>query len=168
MAGDQAERRPLPVLARQPQRQTHHHPAQRRQRRSLAQTGQAHQSETRPRRIGCPHSWRSQWRDWCAEAGGIAREVAEEQLQHTLSDVEGSYRRETLIEPRKIALQRWADWLTGKQTVVAAPAAVAVPLHDMRTMLARAIVRELERRHGSVSRLFVWALRSAEDSRPKA
>jgi hypothetical protein len=32
---------------------------------------------------------------------------------------------------------------------------VAVPLHDMRTMLTRAIVRELERRHGSVSRLFI-------------
>ena len=105
--------------------------------------------------VGCPHAWRSLWRDWCSEAGGIAREVAEEQLQHTLSDVEGSYRRETLIEPRKVALQRWADWLTGKQAVVAAPAAVAVPLHDMRTMLTRAIVRELERRHGSVSRLFI-------------
>jgi integrase len=105
--------------------------------------------------VGCVHAWRSLWRDWCSEAGGIAREVAEEQLQHTLSDVEGSYRRETLIEPRKIALQRWADWLTGKQADGAAPAAVAVPLHDMRTMLTRAVVRELERRHGSVSRLFI-------------
>lgn len=105
--------------------------------------------------VGCPHAWRSLWRDWCSEAGGIAREVAEEQLQHTLSDVEGSYRRETLIEPRKVALQRWADWLTGKQAVVAPPVTVAVPLHDMRTMLTRAIVRELERRHGSVSRLFI-------------
>jgi integrase len=105
--------------------------------------------------VGCPHAWRSLWRDWCSEAGGIAREVAEEQLQHTLSDVEGSYRRETLIEPRKVALQRWADWLTGKQAVVAAPVAVAAPLSDMRTMLTRAIVRELERRHGSVSRLFI-------------
>jgi integrase len=104
--------------------------------------------------VGCPHAWRSLWRDWCSEAGGIAREVAEEQLQHTLSDVERRYRREDLIEPRKDALQRWADWLTGKQAVVAAPA-VAVPLHDMRTMLTRAIVRELERRHGSVSRLFI-------------
>ena len=75
-------------------------------------------------------------------------------MQHTLSDVERRYRREDLIEPRKDALQRWADWLTGKQAVVAAPA-VAVPLHDMRTMLTRAIVRELERRHGSVSRLFI-------------
>ena len=37
MAGDQAERRPLPVLARQPQRRTHHRPPHRRQRRSLAQ-----------------------------------------------------------------------------------------------------------------------------------
>jgi integrase len=105
--------------------------------------------------IGCPHSWRSLWRDWCSEAGSITREVAEEQLQHTLSDVEGSYRRETLIEPRKIALQRWANWLTGKQAAVATPAAVIAPLHDMRTMLTRAIARELERRHGSVSRLIV-------------
>jgi integrase len=105
--------------------------------------------------IGCAHAWRSLWRDWCSEAGGIAREIAEEQLQHTLSDVEGSYRRETLIEPRKLALQRWADWLTGKQAAVATPAAVVAPLHDMRTMLTRAIVRELERRHGSVSSLFI-------------
>ena len=45
--------------------------------------------------VGCPHAWRSLWRDWCSEAGGIAREVAEEQLQHTLSDVERRYRRET-------------------------------------------------------------------------
>jgi integrase len=105
--------------------------------------------------IGCPHSWRSQWRDWCSEAGGIAREVAEEQLQHTLDDVEGAYRRGTLIEPRKMALQRWADWLTGEQTVGTSPAAVTTPLRDMRTVLTRAIVRELERRHGVVSRLFI-------------
>jgi hypothetical protein len=55
------------------------------------------------------------------------------------------------------ALQRWADWLTGKQaaSIVPSRAIVIKPVHDMRTMVIDAVVTELARKHGGSSRMLV-------------
>jgi integrase len=63
--------------------------------------------------LGSPHSWRSIFRDWASEHGGIARETAESALGHSLGAVERAYRRETGVEARAVAMQRYADWLMG-------------------------------------------------------
>jgi integrase len=74
--------------------------------------------------LGAPHSWRSIFRDWAGEHGGIARETAEAALAHSLGAVEAAYRRETGVAARAVAMQRYADWLVagGEGAVVAFPA----------------------------------------------
>jgi integrase len=64
--------------------------------------------------IGSLHGWRSVFADWSREVGGIKPEVREASLAHVLSDVVGSYVRETMIQARAKAMTRYADWLTGK------------------------------------------------------
>jgi len=72
---------------------------------------------------GSPHSWRSIWRDWAEDIGGVAPQTAEAALAHSLGKVQRAYRRETGVPARAVAMQRYADWLEGKTTVVAFPAA---------------------------------------------
>jgi integrase len=74
--------------------------------------------------VGAPHSWRSIFRDWAGDIGGIARETAEAALAHSLGRVESAYRRETGVLARSLAMQRYADWLEGEagDVVVAFPA----------------------------------------------
>jgi integrase len=72
---------------------------------------------------GSPHSWRSIWRDWAEDIGGIAPQTAEAALAHSLGKVERAYRRETGVPARAVAIQRYADWLEGKgANVIAFPA----------------------------------------------
>ncbi len=55
---------------------------------------------------------RSGFRDWASEHG-IAGEVAEGCLAHTIENkVEAAYRRGDLLEPRRMAMERWARFLT--------------------------------------------------------
>ena len=55
------------------------------------------------------HGFRSTFRDWTAEATGVAREVAEAALAHTIGNaVEAAYRRGDLFEKRRRLMEDWA------------------------------------------------------------
>jgi integrase len=70
------------------------------------------------------HGFRASWRDWASEIGDVPREVAEFQLGHKFgSAVEQSYRRMSAIEARRAAVEKYADWLAGRE-----PASNVVPL----------------------------------------
>jgi integrase len=71
------------------------------------------------RRLGIvstvPHGFRSSWSDWCSELGGVPNDVREHQLGHLVgSAVEQAYRRMSSLAARRVALDRYADWLAGK------------------------------------------------------
>ena len=51
-----------------------------------------------------PHGFRSSFRDWCAEATGTPREVAEAALAHSDgTKTELAYRRTDFLEQRRVA-----------------------------------------------------------------
>jgi integrase len=67
------------------------------------------------RRIGgndiTVHGFRSTFRDWCAEATDVPRDVAEAALAHTLKDkVEAAYRRGDMLEKRAALMEAWAAY----------------------------------------------------------
>ena len=58
------------------------------------------------------HGFRSTFRDWAAESAGVAREVAEAALAHSLeSRVEAAYRRGDLFEKRLRLMEDWAGFV---------------------------------------------------------
>ena len=57
---------------------------------------------------GTPHGFRSSFRDWCAEAGGVDRAVAEAALAHVVQGVEGAYFRSDLLDARRAVTEAWA------------------------------------------------------------
>ena len=62
-----------------------------------------------------PHGFRSSFRDWCAEATGTPREVAEAALGHTDgSKTERAYRRTDFLDERRRLMERWAGFVTGR------------------------------------------------------
>jgi len=65
--------------------------------------------------IDCrPHGFRSSFRDWCEEVG-IDYVVAETCMAHTIgTKVERAYRRDDLLEKRRVTLQRWSEHCLGK------------------------------------------------------
>jgi len=67
---------------------------------------------------GSVHGWRATFRSWAADHG-VPRETAESTLAHALGGVEAAYNRASLIGVRRPVMQRWADWLDGKDNVVA-------------------------------------------------
>jgi integrase len=58
------------------------------------------------------HGFRSSFRDWCADHG-IARELAEQALAHTLQGVEASYFRSDLFDRRRKTMAAWAAFCDG-------------------------------------------------------
>ena len=62
-----------------------------------------------------PHGFRSSFRDWCAETG-VAREVAEQCLAHSLGAVEAAYRRSDLFEHRIKVMEDWGRYVTSHQS----------------------------------------------------
>ena len=71
------------------------------------------------------HGFRSSFRDWCAETGK-PREIAEAALAHTVKGVEGAYFRSDLFERRRLLMDQWAEFATGKSAkVVELPARTA-------------------------------------------
>jgi integrase len=63
------------------------------------------------------HGFRSCFRDWCAEATGHPREVAEQALAHALSDkVEAAYRRGDMLAKRRELMEEWAAFCTTPNT----------------------------------------------------
>ena len=77
------------------------------------------------RRIGrgdvTVHGFRSSFRDWAGERGGMPREVAEKCLAHQVGNlVERSYARSDLLEKRRILMEHWARYcLTTSAQVIA-------------------------------------------------
>ena len=59
-----------------------------------------------------PHGFRSSFRDWCGETG-VAREVAEACLAHTVADAtEAAYARSDLLARRAAVMEAWGQYLT--------------------------------------------------------
>ena len=55
------------------------------------------------------HGFRSSFRDWAEERGGMPREIAELSLAHEVgSAVERAYRRSDLLSKRRTLMERWA------------------------------------------------------------
>ena len=65
------------------------------------------------------HGFRSTFRDWCAETGK-PREIAEAALAHTVGGVEGAYFRSDLFERRRMLMDQWSAYVTGKKSKVVA------------------------------------------------
>ena len=63
------------------------------------------------------HGLRSSFRDWCADTGK-PRELAESALAHTVGGVEGAYFRSDVFERRRVLMQAWADFVTGRTGAV--------------------------------------------------
>ena len=61
-----------------------------------------------------PHGFRSSFRDWCSEAGGVQRPVAEACLAHVVRGVEGAYARSDLLDQRRPVMEKWANYLATK------------------------------------------------------
>jgi integrase len=60
------------------------------------------------------HGFRSSFRDWCAEAAGAPREVAEACLAHTVrNSVEAAYARTDHLERRRDLMDKWATYCAG-------------------------------------------------------
>ncbi|MYC46357.1 MAG: DUF4102 domain-containing protein [Acidimicrobiia bacterium] len=59
-----------------------------------------------------PHGFRSSFRDWCGETG-VAREVAEACLAHTVANAtEAAYARSDLLARRRDTMDAWGKYLT--------------------------------------------------------
>lgn len=62
------------------------------------------------------HGFRSTFRDWCAEAVAVPRDLAEAALAHKLRDkVEAAYQRADLLERRRALMDQWAKFLAKPQ-----------------------------------------------------
>ena len=62
---------------------------------------------------GTPHGMRSAFRMWAAERTDVPREVAEECLAHVNPNrVEAAYQHSSLLEKRRLLLDRWARYVT--------------------------------------------------------
>lgn len=57
------------------------------------------------------HGFRSSFRDWCAEATEVSREIAEAALAHVPNQVERAYRRSNLFEQRRKLMEGWATFV---------------------------------------------------------
>jgi integrase len=61
------------------------------------------------------HGFRSTFRDWCGNETNFAREPVEHCLAHQCGNaVEQAYRRQDGLNKRRVIMQTWADYCTGK------------------------------------------------------
>ena len=68
---------------------------------------------------GTPHGMRTSFRTWVQDTDACSYEVAETVLGHTIGGkVERTYARSDLLERRRIALEAWADHVTGRAASV--------------------------------------------------
>jgi len=66
------------------------------------------------------HGFRSAFRDWCSEAGGVPREVAEAALAHVLSNrTEAAYARTDHLDRRRVVMDDWAAFCLPSGAAVA-------------------------------------------------
>ncbi len=62
------------------------------------------------------HGFRTSFRTWVQDTDACPYEVAETALGHQIgSSVERSYARSDRLEQRRIVMQKWADFVTGKE-----------------------------------------------------
>lgn len=65
------------------------------------------------------HGFRSTFRDWCGESAKADREVAEAALAHKMGNmVERSYARSDLFDRRRLLMEIWGRYATGKAGTV--------------------------------------------------
>jgi integrase len=61
------------------------------------------------------HGFRSTFRDWAAEVSLHHPDIVETALAHVISNkVEAAYRRGDLLEKRRLLMQDWANWCSGR------------------------------------------------------
>ena len=61
------------------------------------------------------HGLRSSFRDWAGEVANAPREVAEMCLAHRIgSKVEQSYARSDMLDRRRVLMDRWSQFATGR------------------------------------------------------
>jgi integrase len=61
------------------------------------------------------HGFRSSFRDWAGEATNYPKEICEQALAHTVNNaVEAAYRRGDALEKRRMLMNDWADYLSGR------------------------------------------------------
>jgi integrase len=63
------------------------------------------------------HGCRSTFRDFCGDATDAPRELAEQALAHTVSGVEGCYRRGDAIAKRRALMEQWAAHCVGATVI---------------------------------------------------
>ena len=62
------------------------------------------------------HGFRSSFRDWCAEAANVPREIAEACLAHKVGGVEGAYARTDHLGKRRDVMDAWGAYCLRDQT----------------------------------------------------
>ena len=68
--------------------------------------------QRRMKRAASVHGFRSAFRDWCGDAGGVDRDLAELSLAHVIKNTtERAYRRKTAVERRRGVMQKWCDYI---------------------------------------------------------
>jgi len=73
--------------------------------------------ETMKIEVPTPHGFRSSLRDFAGDMTSHPREVAEAALAHSVSGVEGAYRRGDALAKRRQLMQEWADYLSGSNVL---------------------------------------------------
>jgi integrase len=64
---------------------------------------------------GKPHGFRTSFRTWVQDTDAAPWDVSETILAHTIGGkVERSYARSDLLDRRRIAMEKWADYVTGE------------------------------------------------------
>lgn len=64
---------------------------------------------------GTPHGFRTSFRTWVQDTQACSWEVAETVLAHRIGGtVERTYARSDLLEQRRIVMEKWAEFVTGK------------------------------------------------------
>jgi integrase len=56
------------------------------------------------------HGFRSSFRDWAGDETSFPREVCEAALGHTVTGVEGAYRRSDALAKRRLLMDAWAAY----------------------------------------------------------
>lgn len=62
------------------------------------------------------HGFRSTFRDWASESANALWEVAEMSLAHKVgSEVERAYARSDLLDKRRVLMERWSGYVSGRE-----------------------------------------------------
>ncbi|MEO1108234.1 MAG: integrase arm-type DNA-binding domain-containing protein [Pseudomonadota bacterium] len=68
---------------------------------------------------GRPHGFRASFKTWSEETDLIGWDVSEVSLGHVIkTSVQRAYGRSDLLERRRVAMQKWADFVTGTESKV--------------------------------------------------